>query len=120
MSYTNSSSPFQIDKFGGDNFHLWKFKMRMILEEKDLWTIVNGTENRPADTDKLAHATYEKRDNRALMIICLNLQDSEMSHIQSSTSAKEAWRTLKEIHEAKSVSNRLFLRKEFFTIKKVE
>ena len=29
-----------INKFNGDNFGLWKFKMQMILAEKDLWEIV--------------------------------------------------------------------------------
>ena len=27
----------RINKFDGSNFHLWKFKMQMVLEEWDLW-----------------------------------------------------------------------------------
>jgi hypothetical protein len=32
-----------VDKFNGYNFSLFKFKMEMILDEKDLWDIVEGT-----------------------------------------------------------------------------
>jgi len=32
-----------IAKFVGENFHLWKFKMQMLLEDKELWSIVSGT-----------------------------------------------------------------------------
>ena len=37
-----------MDKFNGDNFFLFKFKMEMILDEKDLWDIVEGTEKAPS------------------------------------------------------------------------
>ena len=36
-----------IDKFDGTNFHLWKFKMQMVLEDKDLRSIVSGEEVEP-------------------------------------------------------------------------
>jgi hypothetical protein len=28
-----------VDKFNGDNFSLFKFKMEMILDEKEMWTL---------------------------------------------------------------------------------
>jgi len=41
-----------IGKFYGDNFNLWKFKMEMILSEKDLWEIVeDNKEHLPSDVD---------------------------------------------------------------------
>uniref|UniRef100_A0AAV1V460 DUF4219 domain-containing protein n=1 Tax=Peronospora matthiolae TaxID=2874970 RepID=A0AAV1V460_9STRA len=27
----------RINMFKGTNFHTWKFKMQMVLEERDLW-----------------------------------------------------------------------------------
>ena len=35
-SFENESGRV-IDKFKGDNFNLWKFKMEMVLESMDLW-----------------------------------------------------------------------------------
>ena len=64
-----------IDKFDGEDFHLWKFKMRMVLEEKDLWEIVTGKEERPIGAGEKVQA-YDKRCRKALATICLNLKDS--------------------------------------------
>jgi hypothetical protein len=36
-----------IDKFNGENFNLWKFKMEMVLASMDLWEIVDGFEEAP-------------------------------------------------------------------------
>ena len=41
---TANDSTLKINKLDGDNFHLWKFEMMMVLEEKDLWAIVAGVE----------------------------------------------------------------------------
>uniref|UniRef100_A0AAV1UVX4 DUF4219 domain-containing protein n=1 Tax=Peronospora matthiolae TaxID=2874970 RepID=A0AAV1UVX4_9STRA len=36
------ASSLRISKFDGTNFHAWKFKMQMVLEERDLWEVVSG------------------------------------------------------------------------------
>ena len=33
-----------VDKFDGMNFHLWKFKMEMVMAKKELSEIVDGSE----------------------------------------------------------------------------
>ena len=49
-----------IEKFNGENFSLWKFKMEMILVEKDLWEIVEGTKGPPSfDVDPKVKKTYD-------------------------------------------------------------
>jgi hypothetical protein len=48
------ASMLRIEKFSGEKFHLWKFKMQMVLEDKDLWGIANGNEVEPT-----AEATTE-------------------------------------------------------------
>ena len=50
----------------------------------------------------------------------MNLVDKEMLHIKGCTVLAEAWETLCNIHETKSLSNILFLRCKFFTIKMEE
>ncbi len=45
----NKMSSFQMEslkimeKFDGGNFHLWKFKMRMMLSKHGLWKFVDGS-----------------------------------------------------------------------------
>lgn len=110
-----------VDKFNGDNFSLWKFKMEMILSAKDLWDIVDKSELPPPSTaDERDKKDYERRCKRAFAVIATNLVDKEMAHIKACKGPAEAWTTLCNIHEAKSLSNILFLRRKFFTVKMEE
>ncbi len=42
MASFEGESTRVIDKFNGENFSLWKFKMEMVLASMDLWEIVDG------------------------------------------------------------------------------
>ena len=50
---SNIEGTFTITKFDGSNFHLWKLKVRMILEELELWSLIEGTEQRPKVEDNI-------------------------------------------------------------------
>jgi Domain of unknown function (DUF4219) len=43
MSNT-STSIHSFDKLDGTNYHAWKFKIRMVLIDEDLWEVVDETE----------------------------------------------------------------------------
>ena len=105
----------------GDNFGLWKFKMEMVLAAKDLWNIVDKSKSPPPnDAEESTKNEYTRRCKKALAIITMNLVDKEMLHIKGCTGPAEAWETLCNIHETKSLSKILFLRCKFFTIKMEE
>ena len=53
MATFENESARVIDKFKGDNFNLWKFKMEMVLESMDLWEIVKGFKEPPPFEDDL-------------------------------------------------------------------
>ena len=91
------------DKFDGVNFHLWKFKMEMVMAERELWDIVEGSEQFPHfTTNPRVIQAYNRREKKAFAILALNLSDSQLSHIRSCESPEEAWANLCNIHEAKS------------------
>jgi hypothetical protein len=52
-----------------------------------------------------------------MSVIGLNLADNQLAHIKSCKGPAEAWKTLCNIHETKSLSNILFIRRKFFTCK---
>ncbi|MGH7974689.1 MAG: retrotransposon gag domain-containing protein, partial [bacterium] len=107
-----------MDKFDGGNFHLWKFKMEMLLASKDLWDIVDGSEEAPEeDSDPKMKKAYQRRAKLALSIIATNLVDKQAAHIQHCRDPAKAWIILCGVHEQKSLSNILFVRRKFFTIK---
>jgi transposase InsO family protein len=125
-AFSNSDNNRAIEKLNGDNFHIWKFKMQMVLEEKDLWDIVTGDEPRPSQLDAKAGASvaetisYDKRAKKAFTIICLSVQDSQLGVVRSAKSAQEAWRKLVQHYEMKGLAHKLFLRRKFFTVQMVE
>ena len=106
-----------IDKFDGTNFHLWKFKMQMVLEDKDLWGIVSGEEVEPTGegATEASAQKFRKRARKALATICLSISDSQLSLVRSANTAGEAWSKLENHYEVKSLANKLFLRKRYFT-----
>ena len=111
-------SLLRIEKFKGEYFHLWKSKMQMVLEEKDLWNIVKGDEVEPAEegTTETQRRQFQKRQRKALATICLSLGDEQLSLVRTATTAKQAWSKLESHYEVKSLANKLFLREKYFTM----
>lgn len=122
MASSEEMALSRIEKFNGKNFHLWKFKMQMVLEDKDLWGIVAGDEVEPVEegTTDTQRRQFQRRARKALATICLSLGDEQLALVRSATTAKEAWSKLEGHYEIKSLANKLFLRKKYFTMTMVE
>jgi len=71
-----------LEKFNGENYHLWSGKAKMVLTLYDLWEITSGRETRPVAVEETASAEvkaevkrqqilYDKRVHKALAIIGL-------------------------------------------------
>ena len=111
-----------IDKFDGTNFHLLKFKMQMVLEDKDLWSIVSGEEVEPVGegATEASLQKFRKRARKAMATICLSLCDNQLSLVRAAETARAAWQKLESHYEIKSLANKLFLRKRYFTASMAE
>jgi hypothetical protein len=121
MALYESKTTRVVDKFNGDNFSLFKFKMEMILAEKDLWDIVVGTEKAPSiESDEKVISAFKKRERVAFCILYNHRVDAQIQHVKSCKGAMEAWKTLCGIHETRGLANMLFLRRKLFTMKMQE
>ena len=69
----------------------------MILEDKDLWSIVCGEEVEPADDGPAAASIpkFRKRARKAYATICLSFGDNQLSLVRSAQTAREAWQNWK-------------------------
>jgi rRNA maturation endonuclease Nob1 len=56
-----------MEKFDGGNFHLWKFKMRMMLSKHGLWKFVDGSATIPNDENQITD--YNKKATRAFVVV---------------------------------------------------
>ena len=110
-----------IDKFDGTNFHLWKFKMQMVLEDKDLWGIVSGEEVEPAGegTTEASVQKFRKRARKALATICLSISDSQLSLVRSANTAGEAWSKLERKRSEVSSDLGIAMEKALVTTKEM-
>ncbi|KAF0706886.1 hypothetical protein AaE_013899 [Aphanomyces astaci] len=89
--------------------------MSMILEEKDLWDVVIGNEKWEDQPDDAARMKFVKRMKKAFAMICLCLDDSQLSLVRTSANAMEAWKRLEDHYEKKTLANKLYLRRKFFS-----
>ncbi len=104
-----------MEKFDGGNFHLCKFKMRMMLSKHGLWKFVDGSATLPSE--EVASANYNEKEMKAFALFCEHFTDAQLTHIQYCDHVRSAWEALCCVHEAKTIGNKLFLRGRFFTIK---
>ena len=68
-----------IEKFNGNNWNLWKEKIKFILIDKGLLKVVCGKYKKPTGSpvDPTELEKWEDIDQRAFSTICLHLKDTE-------------------------------------------
>jgi hypothetical protein len=57
---------------------------------------------------------------KALTLLCEHFTDAQFAHIQYCENVKNVWEILCGVHKAKTIGNKLFLQRRFFTIKMQE
>ncbi|XP_019168928.1 PREDICTED: protein DOWNY MILDEW RESISTANCE 6-like [Ipomoea nil] len=109
------AAKYEIEKFKGNNFSLWKIRMKAILRKDNC---VAAIEERPADfTDD---AKWTEMDSNAIANLHLALADEVLSSVAEKGTAKEVWYTLVNLYEAKSLHNKIFLKRKLYTLRMME
>ena len=80
----------KFEKLNGQNYHSWKFQMKMYLIGKDLWDITTGTETLGDDATAEEQRKFKKRENLALASVCLSVATSLQIYVRSAGNAKDA------------------------------
>jgi len=115
MSSFQMESLKVMEKFDGGNFHLSKFKMRMMFSKHGLWKFIDGSAT--LLSEEVVMVDYNEKEMKVFALLCEHLTDAQLAHIQYCDNVKSAWEVLCGVHEAKIIRNKLFLQKRFFTIK---
>jgi hypothetical protein len=89
--------------------------MRMMLFKNGLWKFVDGSVTIPNDEDQIMD--YNEKATKTFTLLCEHFTNAQLAHIQYCENVKSAWETLCGVDEAKTIGNKLFLRRRFFTIK---
>jgi hypothetical protein len=82
-----SASTKLVDKLEGvENFHAWKYRIALILEENDLAKFIK--ENVPEPEEDVAKAKYKKDMFRAKRIIVDSIEDHLIPQVSSKNTPK--------------------------------
>ena len=109
---------FRAEKLTGDNYYNWKFDMRMMLIGKDIWDIVTGDEVLQENASNKERLSYKKRENLALSTICLSVSQSLKIYVRSAKTSKEAWDSLANRFEEKTLSRKIRYRRQLYALRK--
>ncbi|CAM6126885.1 unnamed protein product [Calypogeia fissa] len=101
------------EKLDGSNYPLWAFRMRQILEEKDVWQIVRDTEDNVSDNedgsddddvpDPLTRAQIKTKKRKALFLLTSSILDIVISRYTSITDPTVLWSELKRAYGANTI-----------------
>ncbi|KAE8686001.1 hypothetical protein F3Y22_tig00111088pilonHSYRG00304 [Hibiscus syriacus] len=106
---------FDIEKFNGRNFSLWKLKMKAILRKDGCLAAIN---ERPVDF--AYDIKWNEMDGNAMANFHLALADEVLSSIEEKKTAKEIWDHLIKLYEATSLHNKIFLKRKLYTLRMPE
>ncbi|KAL9439725.1 hypothetical protein AB3S75_025227 [Citrus x aurantiifolia] len=127
MSGLKFSSPvkFEIGKFDGRiNFGLWQVQVKDVLIQSGLHKALKGKPS-PASSSGSGKASisdedWEELDDRAASAIRLCLAKNVLANVGKIPTAKELWEKLEKLYQTKSISNRLYLKERFHTLRMAE
>jgi hypothetical protein len=108
---------FRVNKFNGQNYHLWNMKMEDYLYEKDLFIPFSGIEKK---STSMKDGEWEVLYRKALGMIRLSLEASLDFNISKENAMKELMDALAKLYEKTSVSFKVFLMKRLFHMKMLE
>jgi hypothetical protein len=87
----------------------------MMLPKHGLWKFVDGSATLPSE--EVVSVDYNEKEMKAFALLCEHLTDAQLAHIQYCDNVKSAWEAFCSVHEAKTLGDKLFFRRRFFTIK---
>ena len=103
-----------IARFNGDEFHIWKWQMKSLLQYKKINNIVNGTETLEDAEDK---EDWQAREYSAFTLLCNSVERRVLTPLLQCTTSHEIWTTLLSIYEHKSSADVHELQRRFFNAK---
>ena len=98
----------KIEKLTGENYHNWKFQLKMYLIGKDLWEIVTGTEVLGEGSSTQEQRSFKKMENQALA--CVFVRGNTPSNLRAISKIFEGSMGYScKSFQRKSLSKKLFI-----------
>lgn len=114
------SIKFDIEKFDGRiNFGLWQVQVRDILIQSGLHKALKGKPEAGSSDDSSSKRDeeWDDLDLRAASAIRLSLAKNVLANVHGIATAKGLWEKLEKLYQTKGVSNRVYLKEQFHTLR---
>ena len=108
------TTKYEIEKFNGNNFSLWKIKMKVVLRKNNCLAVIGEISIKVTD-DKC-----NEINGNAISDPHLLFKDRVLSSVIEKTIAKEILDTLTKLYEAKSLYNKIVLKRKLYTLRMTE
>lgn len=95
-----------MDNFNGKKWELWKLKMEDMLIDQDLWDTIFGTK-----PQTIGQYVWDMIDKKYKGLIRFYLADSILLNVHEEKIAKDFFKKLRDVYQAKSLVNKYFRRK---------
>jgi hypothetical protein len=94
---------------GASNWSPWKARMVFVLEDLELWDIVEAVVPPIPVTAPVLVAKFRKRNNKEKMTICDVVRDHIIPHLTGKTCAFEMWASLCKLYESSNENRKMVL-----------
>ncbi|CAI5478185.1 unnamed protein product [Closterium sp. Yama58-4] len=110
---------FGLDKFNGDNFVEWSFRMENVFDHYDLLEVMEGTEKRPEnDPEK---SPWVRKSAQGYLLLGQALGSTQIRHIKPFQREPEkgpkAWAALKGVHAPATAAVAVVLERQMATLR---
>lgn len=100
---------------GAKNWSPWKARIMLILEEQELWDIVEQTVVLP--TDPIALADFKKANVEAKRIILDAVKDHVIPHVSGKANAFQMWESLRKLYQSSNQNRKMVLQEKLRSTK---
>ena len=111
MESSKDDGKIGIEKLDGSNYNSWKFNMKLMLINQDLYGFIEDSE---VPTDEKEVKLYKSRSQKAYSLIALSLSKSLQVHVRNTTNPKTAWDAIKSQFEFVSVQHCVRVNRQFY------
>jgi hypothetical protein len=94
---------------GASNWSSWKVRMVFVLEDLELWDIVEAVVSAIPATAPVLIAEYRKRNNKAKRTISDGIRDHIIPHISGKAHAYQMWAALTKLYESSNENRKMVL-----------
>jgi hypothetical protein len=94
---------------GANNWSPWKARMVFVLEDLELWDIVEAFVPPIPITTPILVVEFRRKNNKAKRIICDAVRDHIIPHLTGKTCAYEMWASLYKLYESSNENQKMVL-----------